>query len=93
MEDVSLESLVSVGSETSRPEHVADARSLAKCVQRAILRLAPGRVRELKVEVRQGRIVLQGRCCSYYCKQIAQHAAMDLAENEIVDNQIVVEPA
>ena len=66
-------------------------RSLAKCVHRAILRLAPGKIRGLRVEVRQGTISLFGSCSSFYCKQIAQHAAMDLAHGEQVNNQIAVD--
>ena len=69
-----------------------ESSTLAKCVHRAILRLAPGRIRELRVDERQGQLVLSGRCSSFYCKQVAQHAAMDLAQGDRqVHNHIMVD--
>jgi len=69
-----------------------ESSALAKCVHRAILRLAPGRIRELRVDEKAGQLVLTGRCGSFYCKQIAQHAAMDLAQGDRqVHNHIMVD--
>ena len=70
----------------------AESSPLAKCVHRAILRLAPGRIRELRVDEKAGKLVLSGRCASFYCKQVAQHAAMDLAQGDrLIHNQIMVD--
>jgi hypothetical protein len=68
-----------------------DRQTLSSRVRRGILRLAAGRIRELNVEVREQTIVLRGRCGSYYCKQLAQHAAMELASGQRVDNRIEVD--
>ena len=67
-----------------------ESRNLALRIHRSIQRLAPGWVRDLKVEIRRGVISLDGRCGSYYCKQLAQHAAMELAEGQRVGNRIEV---
>jgi hypothetical protein len=48
------------------------------------------KVRELRVEVVEEGIVLSGRCGTYYCKQLAQHAAMPLVQNEALINRIEV---
>jgi len=73
-------------------DRTVESSTLAKCVHRAILRLAPGRIRELRVDERAGQLILTGRCGSFYCKQVAQHAAMDLAQGERqVHNHIMVD--
>lgn len=65
-------------------------RTLEVRIRRGILRLAPGRIRDLKVDVRQNRVVLQGQCSSYYSKQLAQQVAMELACGGQVTNRIEV---
>lgn len=73
------------------PEELLATRVLAARIKRSILRLAPGRIRQLEVNViGHSKIVLSGDCSSYYCKQLAQHAAMQLAHDEQVDNRIQV---
>lgn len=74
----------------ARPNPV-DEYSLAARVRRGVLRIAAGRTRGLEVEVHGNVIQLRGRCSSYYCKQLAQHAAMELAHGEQVDNQLQVD--
>ena len=48
------------------------------------------RVRKLRVIIRHNGVVLQGLASTYYAKQLAQHAAMDLADLPIVANEIEV---
>jgi hypothetical protein len=48
------------------------------------------RVRDLRVVIRQDGIILQGRAATYHAKQLAQHAAMELAELPILANDIEV---
>jgi hypothetical protein len=48
------------------------------------------RVRNLRVVVRPDGLILQGRASTYYVKQLAQHAAMELADRPIVANDIEV---
>ena len=35
-------------------------------------------------------VVLEGECTTYYTKQLAQHAAMGVLEDEHLENAIVV---
>jgi hypothetical protein len=48
------------------------------------------RVRDLRVAVLADGIVLQGRTSTYHCKQLAQHAAMELTSLPILANDIEV---
>jgi hypothetical protein len=49
-----------------------------------------GRVRNLRIVFRSGGIILQGRATTYHAKQLAQHAAMELARMQILANEIEV---
>jgi CheY-like chemotaxis protein len=48
------------------------------------------RVRDLRVEVHGGGLVLRGRASSYHAKQLAQHAAMAVTDLPLSANEIVV---
>jgi hypothetical protein len=48
------------------------------------------RVRDLRIVVRPTGVVLQGRATTYHAKQLAQHAAMELASLPILANDIEV---
>ncbi|MGL4514168.1 MAG: hypothetical protein ACRCT8_13840 [Lacipirellulaceae bacterium] len=48
------------------------------------------RVRNLTVCLTEGVIQIGGECSTYYSKQLAQHAALGLIEDEALDNAIVV---
>ncbi len=58
-------------------------------VQRIESRL-PGRVRNLQVRVLNSEVILEGECATYYTKQLAQHAAMGIIDDEHLENAIVV---
>ncbi|MHB8899435.1 MAG: BON domain-containing protein, partial [Thermoguttaceae bacterium] len=47
-------------------------------------------VKNLRVQLDDGCIILTGRCRTYYTKQVAQHAAMETADGLEVVNRIVV---
>jgi hypothetical protein len=49
-----------------------------------------GRVRNLNVRVVDDTVVLEGQCSTYYTKQLAQHAALGILEDEHLENAIVV---
>jgi hypothetical protein len=51
------------------------------------------RVRDLRVEVQPGAVVLRGRTDSYYVKQLAQHGARELLPRVRLDNAITVDGA
>jgi hypothetical protein len=59
-------------------------------VERQMQRRLGSRVRDLRVIVREDGMILQGRALSFYAKQLAQHAAMELAEIPILANNIQV---
>jgi hypothetical protein len=48
------------------------------------------RIRNLRVHVLPTGLVLQGRALTYHAKQLAQHAAMELAAGPILANDIEV---
>jgi hypothetical protein len=49
-----------------------------------------GRVRDLRIIVRDEGLILQGRTATYHAKQLAQHAAMEMAGRPILANDIEV---
>ena len=48
------------------------------------------RIRDLRLVVRPGGVVLQGRATTYHAKQLAQHAAMEIVRVPILANEIEV---
>jgi hypothetical protein len=64
---------------------------LAHWLERMIRRRTHGRVRDLKVEVGPEHIVLFGRSRSFYGKQLAQHAVIELVGHEPLKNKIAVD--
>ncbi len=55
-----------------------------------VLRRLGGRIRDLRVEVRETGLVLQGRAATYHAKQLAQHVAMEISGLAIAANDIEV---
>lgn len=47
------------------------------------------RVRGLRIEVRDGGLVLCGRANSYHAKQLAEHAVLAVSELPLLVNEIV----
>jgi hypothetical protein len=65
-------------------------RHLAVAIRQRIESRLGGRVRDLAIRVRGETIVLEGTCATYYTKQLAQHAALGVLEDEQLENAIVV---
>ncbi len=65
---------------------VADEASLERHIQ---CRLG-SRVKDLRVEVRAEGVVIHGRAATYHAKQLAQHAAMEVAGVPVLVNDIDV---
>ena len=55
-----------------------------------LLRRLGNRIRDLRVVVLPNGLILQGHTGTYHAKQIAQHAAMEVADLPIVANEIEV---
>jgi osmotically-inducible protein OsmY len=73
------------------PETLAEAEELAASIEQAVHRETGGAVRNLSVEIGREEILLRGFCPSYYCKQLAQHAAMTVPGGKRLSNCIEVE--
>jgi hypothetical protein len=88
------EALASTVVETHRNGH-ADVderyRMLELAIEQRIESRVRGRVRNLSVRVFEGLVILQGACSTYYTKQLAQHAALGILEEEHLENEIVVQ--
>ncbi|MGQ0633387.1 MAG: hypothetical protein ACT4QC_02155 [Planctomycetaceae bacterium] len=50
-----------------------------------------GRVRNLRAFRRDGQLVLEGLSVSFYAKQLATHAALEMGPTEELVNEIVVD--
>jgi osmotically-inducible protein OsmY len=72
------------------PETLEEAEELAASIERAVQRETGHGVRNLSVEVNRDGILLKGRCTTYYCKQLAQHAAMGMPGGNRLTNRIEV---
>ncbi len=63
---------------------------LAASIERAVQRETAFGVRDLSVEVNRDGVRLNGHCSTYYCKQLAQHAAMGVPGGDRLTNSIEV---
>ncbi len=81
--------LVATTATELEPPH-ADLRAVAMRIKRAVRRQTAGGVLDLEVRIDADAIRLHGRCASFYHKQLAQHAAMRLADGAAVINEIEV---
>ena len=63
---------------------------LADDIRQRILKRLADRVHDLVVRLDGDTIVLEGRCATYYTKQLAQCFALAALEDERLDNAIVV---
>ena len=72
------------------PETLAEAEQLAASIEAAVRRETSSGVRNLSVSVGREGILLQGTCASFYCKQLAQQAAMVLSQGDPLTNRIEV---
>ncbi len=59
-------------------------------VESALHNRLGGRVSNLQVIFHDAGVVLRGRAATYYAKQLAQHAAMELAGLNVLANDIEV---
>jgi hypothetical protein len=92
---VELELLPSVNAiaRTSRAESDdcdSRHRALAIAIHQRIESRLLGRVQNLRVRAFGGTVILEGHCATYYTKQLAQHTALGILEDEHLENSIVV---
>jgi hypothetical protein len=70
----------------------AKHEALESLIRKRIETRLPGRVRNLLVRASKDCVVLEGQCATFYTKQIAQHAAMGVLDDQHLENAIVVSP-
>ncbi len=73
------------------PQTLAEAEALADSIEKAVQRETGGGVANLSVVVDGDCVWLHGSCSSYYCKQLAQHAAMTVPAGLHLTNCIEVD--
>ncbi len=91
--DVTLASTVAETRRNGRADLDKRHRMLELAIGQRIESRVRGRVRNLSVRVFDGLVILEGQCSTYYTKQLAQHAALGILEEEHLENEIVVEVA
>ena len=57
-----------------------------------VRRRLAGRIRDFRLVLRENGIVMQGRACSYYGKQLAQHEVLRVVNVARLVNEIEVSP-
>jgi osmotically-inducible protein OsmY len=72
------------------PETVEEAERLVARIEKAVHEGTLGGVADLCVRVDGDGVLLTGRCDSFYCKQLAQQAAMTMPGGERLTNHIEV---
>jgi osmotically-inducible protein OsmY len=87
-----LPSVITIARTSREDSGNCDARhrALAITIQQRIETRLFGRVKNLHVRAFDGVVVLEGQCATYYTKQLAQHTAMGVLEDEHLENSIVV---
>ena len=73
-----------------QPVATCDSHDSVRQIEQLVLRRLNGRVRSLKLMVRDDGLVLRGHARTYYAKQLAQHAVMELTKLRIRANEIEV---
>jgi hypothetical protein len=61
-----------------------------EAIERAIRLRTSGQIRDLHVDVLDGELILTGRTTTYYTKQLATHAVLDLVDDLDLSNDIEV---
>lgn len=79
---------VAAGADDARDDARGD--KLATRIARVVKRRTAGSVQNLRVEVCREGVFLDGECDTFYTKQLAQQAAMDLADEKPLMNRIEV---
>ena len=75
---------------TPREQNLNGHCELGQAVLDRITKQLGVRVHNLEVEVQENSVVLSGRCSTFYTKQLAQHAALDVIASRSLDNRIEV---
>jgi len=66
------------------------ASELAARIKRLIRRRTGSGINQLRVDVGNQTIRIAGHCSTFYCRQLAQQAAMQLGGQRVIDDQVTV---
>jgi hypothetical protein len=82
----------SLGPAAARSAAESDPQTarLVQSICRDVREQTFGGIRDLEVRIDDAGVVLRGRCASFYCKQLAQHAAIRHAGQRPLVNEIEV---
>ena len=69
---------------------LAEAETTLELEHRILERIG-GRLRNFRVVRNGGRLILEGSCGSFYAKQLATHAALEMAPDDELINAITVD--
>lgn len=64
--------------------------ALAEQIQQVVQTRTGGRVRGLRVQVVDRYVIVSGQTSTYYNKQLVTHAAMEAADDALVQNDVEV---
>jgi hypothetical protein len=81
-----LKQVVFMSTNALTPDVLTEEERLEGMLQRRL----GNRIRDLRVVLLADGLILQGHTATYHAKQLAQHAAMELANLPIVANDIEV---
>jgi hypothetical protein len=73
------------------PDSFGNGTTLAQRVESRVWESTYGRIRNLKVEEVQGRVVVHGEVPSYHTKQLAFQGALELVSGDRFSAMITVE--
>jgi hypothetical protein len=59
-------------------------------IRNAVQLKTSGRIRGLRVALSNGRLIISGYAATYYSKQLATHAALDVAGTLVIQNDVIV---
>ncbi len=79
-----------VGPNPTLEQQLERGRQLALTVRQRIETRLLGRVRDLAIHVEGDTVLLEGSCATFYTKQLAQHAALAVLNDERLVNNIAV---
>lgn len=67
-----------------------DSLDSVRQIEQLVARRLDGRAHSVRLEFRENGLILHGRARTYYTKQLAQHAVMELCDFPIRANEIEV---
>lgn len=71
-------------------EHLTEVVTQEEELRQLVSSRINGRIRGLHIAVNGDVLVISGRASSYYSKQLATHAVLDVANSRVIQNEVIV---